>query len=108
MNGATGVTSRRSAQHSEKEIEQHLVRQIESLGGKCIKWNSRSTAGVPDRIVIFPNGVIWFVELKCATGELSLVQAYVLETLTELRCNCIVLDSKESVNEFCKRYSEDQ
>lgn len=51
----------------ESDVERYLVDRITSLGGLCWKFTSPGTAGVPDRIVIMNNQVI-FVEVK-APGE---------------------------------------
>lgn len=47
----------------EKAVENELVKQIKNLGGICWKFTVPSTAGVPDRIVLY-NGKAYFVELK--------------------------------------------
>ena len=52
----------------EKEIEQKLVKEVKKKGGICPKWVSPGFDGVPDRIVILPEGKIAFVEVK-APGE---------------------------------------
>lgn len=52
----------------EREIEKSLVRAVQGRGGMCPKWVSPGLDGVPDRIVMLPDGKIGFVELK-APGE---------------------------------------
>ena len=52
----------------EKEIEAKLIKAVAKRGGKCLKWVCPGHAGVPDRILIFPNGVIFFAEIKRPTG----------------------------------------
>lgn len=52
----------------EKTIESKLKKAVVSRGGLCVKFVSPSFAGVPDRIVLMPGGVMAFVETK-ATGE---------------------------------------
>lgn len=48
----------------EKDIEQTLVRMVRRHGGLCLKWVCPGWSGVPDRIVLLPEGRIIFVELK--------------------------------------------
>ena len=56
---------------TEKEIERRVVKMVRERGGLSYKFVSPNTPGVPDRIVITPTGVVWFVELKTDTGEAS-------------------------------------
>lgn len=48
----------------EKTVEAALRRAVEAEGGLCLKWVCPGHRGVPDRILLFPEGVIAFVELK--------------------------------------------
>jgi hypothetical protein len=56
---------------TEKEVEKLLHVEITKLGGTTRKWVAPGRAGVPDRIVFLPTGVIKFVELKTTRGKLS-------------------------------------
>ena len=55
---------------TEKDVEKYLIDRVKELNGKTYKFTSPTSAGVPDRIVIFNNGV-FFVELKTPNGRLS-------------------------------------
>lgn len=48
----------------EKQIEQKLIRMVKQQGGLALKFVSPSYAGMPDRLVLLPDGIIVFVELK--------------------------------------------
>ena len=53
----------------EKEIERKLKILVEGkLGGLCLKWVCPGWSGVPDRILLFPGGRVYFVELKRPKG----------------------------------------
>lgn len=52
----------------ERDVERALVKAVQNRGGICPKWVSPGLDGVPDRIVMLPDGKIGFVELK-APGE---------------------------------------
>lgn len=52
----------------EEVIERHLVNEVKKAGGIAYKFTSPGRRGVPDRIVLLPNGKIIFVECK-APGE---------------------------------------
>ena len=52
----------------EKEIEKKLTQMVKKAGGICPKLVSPGFDGMPDRMVLLPNGRICFVEVK-APGE---------------------------------------
>ena len=45
----------------EKSIENTLRQAVEDEGGVCLKWTCPGHRGVPDRMILFPGGVIAFV-----------------------------------------------
>lgn len=53
---------------TEKDIEMMLVNAVKGEGGICPKFISPGTNGMPDRIVLLPEGHMGFVEVK-APGE---------------------------------------
>ena len=60
----------------EKEIERRMVQMVKQRGGLCYKFVSPSNPGVPDRIIITPDGKIIIVELKTEIGRLSKLQTW--------------------------------
>lgn len=68
----------------EKDIESLLREEVKKLGGRAYKWVSPGNAGVPDRIVIFPNRPPVFVELKSETGKLTALQEAQLAHLAKM------------------------
>lgn len=89
---------------SEKSIEQYLVKRMKSVGGKAYKLVSPGNAGVPDRIVIFPNGELVFVELKCKIGKPSGVQKYQIGRLRALLQEVRVIYSKGEVDSLIAEF----
>ena len=87
----------------ERDIERYLVRRAIEHGGKAYKWVSPGHVGVADRIVLLPGGVVWFVELKTATGRLSPWQKLFAADLRRMGMNYIVIRSKEDVDELLQR-----
>lgn len=53
----------------EKELEAKLVHAVINRGGRCLKWTSPGTTGLPDRIILLPGGRIAFAELKRPKGS---------------------------------------
>ena len=58
----------------EKEIEQQLVKSVKNMGGLALKFVSPGFAGVPDRLVLLPNGRLCFVELKAPDQNMRPLQ----------------------------------
>lgn len=86
----------------EKDIEKYLRKSIKQAGGECLKWVSPGTTGVPDRIVICPDGRIVFVELKRPFEKPRPVQRVVLRRLYHLGCRVVVIDNRKSVEGFVR------
>lgn len=80
----------------EKYIEQRLTRKVKMRGGLCEKWNS-GTAGWPDRIVLFPDGKVGFVEVKAPGKEPRALQLHRHEQLRSLGYQVFVLDHPEQI-----------
>ena len=87
----------RNCTESEKTLEAKLRREVEKRGGMAIKFLSQLHRGLPDRIVLLPGGIIYFVELKTTTGRLSRVQKFQLGILDRLGCRTEVLWGMEGV-----------
>lgn len=84
----------------EFEIEKYLVRRVKEKKGLAPKWVAPGHRGVPDRIVILPNGKVVFVELKAQHKKLSPLQLKWASTLKKMNQTCYVLDSKVDVDRF--------
>jgi hypothetical protein len=84
----------------ESVIEKYLVKQVRSAGGDAFKWSSPSTRGVPDRLCIFPKGVVVAVELKAlGRGDsLTALQKHQINRLRLFGLRVEVIDSKEGVD----------
>ena len=84
----------------EKEVEKFLVREVKKLGGISFKFISPGNAGVPDRIVILPNGRVVFAELKTDKGKLTKLQEVQIKKISDLGADARVLRGIEGVREF--------
>ena len=85
----------------EKEIEQKLRKNVEDLGGKCLKWVCPGWSGVPDRIVLLPGGRIYFVELKRPRGGvLSPMQKKWRDWLQRLGFRYVLIWDRERLDRF--------
>ena len=88
----------------ESGIEKHLTQQVKESGGWALKFKSPGVAGVPDRIVLFPGGKIFFAELKSTGAKARPLQLAVHRKLRHLGFDVYVIDSKEQVEEVLSRY----
>lgn len=84
----------------ESTIEARLVREVKKRGGLCYKFVSPDNAGVPDRIVITPDGRTIYVELKTLIGRLAKIQKWQLEELRRRGVDVRVLYGMEQVLDF--------
>jgi hypothetical protein len=58
----------------EKEVEAALVKAVKKRNGMALKFVSPGLDGVPDRIVLLPNGKLAFIELKRPGGRMRKLQ----------------------------------
>ena len=88
----------------EKDIEKILVNGVKDVGGRAYKWVSPGNNGVPDRIVILPEGRIVFVELKTESGTLSSLQRVQIKRLRELGQTVEIVKGVGGVIQFFEEY----
>lgn len=84
----------------EKEIEAYLRIRIKKLGGIAYKFTSPGNDGVPDRIILLPEGKINFVELKAPGKKPSKLQKVQINRIKKLGYDVYVIDSKELVDKI--------
>lgn len=81
----------------EKTIEQKLVKAVKNMGGICPKWVAPGFDGVPDRIVLLPEGKIGFVEVKAPREKPRPLQKARHGLLRRLGFLVFVLDGEEQI-----------
>lgn len=84
----------------EQKIERRLKKEIELIGGKALKFVSPGVSGVPDRIVLLPEGRIIFVELKAPGEKLRPIQETRKKQFEKLGFIVKVIDSLDGVSSF--------
>ena len=89
----------------EKEVEQSLVLAVKKKGGLALKFVSPGLAGVPDRLVLLPNGRLGFIELKAPGKKLRVLQEKRKRQLEALGFLVYCIDDKNQIggvlNEIC-------
>ena len=81
----------------EKFIEHKLVTETNKRGGLAWKFVSPGVVGVPDRIILLPQGKIGFVEVKAPHKKPREIQTRRIEQLRELGFKVFVLDSADKI-----------
>lgn len=85
---------------SEKSIERKLAELVKINNGMCIKLLCDQLIGLPDRLCLFPNHKIVFVETKTTGQKPRRIQAYMHKKLRALGFRVEVIDSIEGVEQF--------
>ena len=81
----------------EKTVEQKLVQEVKKRGGICPKFVSPGYDGMPDRLVLLPDGKFSFVELKAPGIKPRPLQTARHEKLKQLGYSVYVADSTEQI-----------
>ena len=81
----------------EKHIENKLATEAKKLGGIAVKFVSPSFDGMPDRLVLIPDGHIAFVELKAPGKKPRPLQLARHRLLRSLGFPVYVIDSVEQI-----------
>ena len=82
------------------------MRRVKDIGGVAYKFVSPSNRGVADRLVVLPQGVVWFVEVKKDGGRLSTLQNIFTAEMVRLQQNISIVWSKEDVDQLIKEMAE--
>jgi len=85
---------------NEKTIERQLREKVKKLGGMAIKITSPSFTGLPDRMILMPEGQIYFIETKSTGDKPRKRQLYVHKQLRNLGFEVFVIDSQKELDEF--------
>lgn len=81
----------------EKLIERKLVSAVKKMGGLCLKFVSPGNDGMPDRILLFPQSRIGFVEVKRRGKLLRPIQRFRRGQLHRLGFQALTLDDPAQI-----------
>ena len=81
----------------EKTIERKLTVAVKKAGGIAVKFVSPSFDGMPDRLVLLPDGVCAFVEVKAPNKKPRPLQKARHKMLKRLGFKVYVLDDAEQI-----------
>lgn len=96
-----------SNQPLEKSIETILRQAVEAEGGLCLKWTCPGHKGVPDRMILFPYGIIAFVELKRPGAKVKAggLQEWWRKKIQSFGFSCYEISAKYQAVALAKRLS---
>lgn len=80
---------------------------MKRIGGRAFKFMP-VVKGNPDRIVVFPFGRIYFVELKRPKGKPSPAQVYRHALLFEMGHVVHIIDTRQMVDDFIRWAADDR
>ena len=83
----------------ESHIEHTFKVAVEAKGGICLKLGITYQNGMPDRLVLMPNGICAFVELKQNGKKPRAIQKWQHERLRKLGYKVFVLDRTSQIDD---------
>lgn len=81
----------------EKDIEAKICALIKRHGGIAYKFTSPARRSVPDRLVLMPSGVIFFLEVKRPGAKATVKQEREHERMRALGATVFVVDNVADV-----------
>lgn len=81
----------------EKTVEAKLVAAVKAMGGLAPKLISPGYDGMPDRLVLLPNGVLAFVELKAPGKKMRPLQVRRKNQIEALGFSVYCIDRPEQI-----------
>lgn len=90
---------------SEKLLEKKLADKVKKLGGLAIKLVCLHFVGLPDRLILMPGGVCFFVEVKTTKQKPRKIQLLVHKKLRGLGFEVYVVDSSEQITHILKDFN---
>ena len=86
----------------EKQLEYLFLTEVRRVGGMALKFVSPGFAGVPDRLVLIPDGKVGFVEVKAPGKHPRPLQMARHKQLRKLGFKVYVLDNPQKIPEIIK------
>ncbi|MBO6290995.1 MAG: VRR-NUC domain-containing protein [Selenomonas sp.] len=91
----------------EKFVEQKLVMAVKAMGGIAPKFTSPGMAGMPDRLILLPDGKMGFVELKAPGKKPRPIQVARISQLRRLGFKVYVVDGVAQIGSVLDDIEED-
>lgn len=92
---------------SERTIEQKFKAAVKAAGGLAVKFTSPGFDGVPDRLALFPDGKMAFVEVKAPGEKPRPLQLARHRLLRQLGFKVYVLDDEGQIEKIISEIGGD-
>lgn len=90
-----------NAEESEKALERYLCEVTKAHGGLALKYFNPNATGYPDRILLFPDGEVLWVELKSKGKHPTALQSERIRRLRDdFRQQVYICDSREKADKI--------
>lgn len=83
---------------SEKLLERKLTKAIQYAGGMSIKLSAQYFTGLPDRMILLPEGIIFFAEIKTTGKKPTKLQSIVHDKIRALGFKVLIVDCSEDID----------
>ena len=90
----------------ERPIEARLFTEVRKMNGVCLKLNSLSLSGLPDRMILLAPGRVAFAEIKRPGKKPSHLQQLVIAMLTKMGFLVEVIDHTDQIEPFLKKVTQ--
>ena len=92
----------------EKTVESKFTSAVKAKGGLAVKFTSPGFNGMPDRLVMFPDGRIAFVEVKAPGETPRPLQRSRLKLLRRLGFKAFVLDNTSDIPKIIEEVMQNE
>ena len=89
---------------SEKRVERDSVKAVKRRGGLALKFVSPGRIGVPDRIVLLPDGKCAFAEIKRLGAKLRKSQIATCQEIAAQGFRVHVIRTADDIQLFCEAH----
>ena len=93
---------------SEKVLEASLRKEVKAMGGEAVKLTSQFHRGLPDRLVLMPQGLVYFVELKSTGKRPTGLQIKTHGRLVDLGYPVMVVSTRDELDTFLQLIHDEQ
>lgn len=87
----------------ESAVQGKIIKQLEAIGCVVIKIIKANKNGIPDLLVLLPNGRAVFIEVKKPGGVASKLQQYYIELLRKQGFTAFICDDPQDAVSMVER-----